>query len=116
MAAVVIFDGVCNLCNGTVRFIAARDPHAHFQFAPLESPDGDSLVLIEEGRRFTRSTAALRIARHLRFPWFLAYALVVFPTPIRDAVYDFVATRRYQWFGRQDDACRIDSPPTGQLR
>ena len=116
MAAVVRFDGACNLCNGTVRFIAARDPHAHFQFAPLDSPAGGSLVLCDEGRTFTRSTAALRIARRLRFPWSLAYALIAVPAPIRDAFYDFVATRRYRWFGRQDGTCRIDSPPTGQLR
>ena len=116
MPAVVMFDGVCNLCNGIVRFISARDPRARFRFAPLESPAADTLVLVEEGRTFTRSTAALRIARRLRFPWPLAYALIIVPTPIRDALYDFVARHRYQWFGRKDDACRIDSPPTAQLR
>ena len=116
MAAVVRFDGACTLCNGTVRFIAARDPHSHFQFAPLDTPAGSSLILVEEGGTFTRSTAALHIARRLRFPWFLAYALIIVPAPMRDAVYDFIATRRHRWFGRKDDVCRIDSPPTGQLR
>ena len=116
MPAVVMFDGVCNLCNSTVRFIAARDSRSRFQFAHLESPAAGTLVLVEDGRTFTRSTAALRIARQLRFPWPLAYALIVIPRPVRDALYDFVARHRYQWFGRQDDACRIDSPPTAQLR
>ncbi len=111
-----MFDGGCNLCHGTVRFIAARDPHVRFQFAPLESATAGSLVLLEGGRTFTRSTAALRIARGLRFPWPAAYVLIAIPRPIRDWLYDFVARHRYQWFGRQDDACHIDSPPTAQLR
>src|SRR5262245_14216935 len=85
--AIVLFDGVCNLCNASVRFIIARDPHAYFQFASLDSevardrlsgfpvdrPWPDSILLLEGGRVHTRSTAALRIARQLRFPWPLFY-------------------------------------------
>jgi predicted DCC family thiol-disulfide oxidoreductase YuxK len=122
--AVVLFDGVCTLCNGAVQFVIRRDPARRFQFAALGSPAAarilrdvggpaslpDSLVVVEDGRVYVRSTAALRIARRLRFPWPLLAALVVVPTPIRDAVYDFVARHRYRWFGRKD-ACML--PPAG---
>jgi predicted DCC family thiol-disulfide oxidoreductase YuxK len=121
--AVVLFDGVCNLCAGIVRFVIARDPKAHFQFAALTSdsasralqsarvsgPLPDSLVVIDEGRIFTRSDAALRIARELRFPWPLVCALIVIPRPIRDWAYDLIARHRYRWFGRQD-ACMVPTP------
>jgi predicted DCC family thiol-disulfide oxidoreductase YuxK len=121
--AVVLFDGVCNLCNGIVRFVIARDPDAHFQFAPITSgaaarlldgvasPDSrlDSLILIDNGRVFTRSDAALRIARCLTFPWPVAYGLVILPRAWRDAAYDFIARRRYRWFGRRE-TCMAPSP------
>jgi predicted DCC family thiol-disulfide oxidoreductase YuxK len=122
--AVVLFDGVCNLCNGTIRFIIARDPQAYFQFAALSSPAADRLlataagvpnplpdtvVLIDGGRAFTRSDAALRIARHLRFPWPVLYGLVIVPRPVRDAIYDAIARRRYRWFGRRE-ACMVPAP------
>jgi predicted DCC family thiol-disulfide oxidoreductase YuxK len=113
---VVLFDGVCNLCNGVVRFIIARDPSARFRFAPLQWPvagaapgTADSIVLVEAGKRYTRSTAALRIARGLRFPWPLLYALVLTPRPLRDAVYDWVARHRYGWFGKRA-ACMVPTP------
>jgi len=121
---VLLFDGVCTLCNGFVRFVIERDPAGRFQFAPLQSaaaarllgvarpPLPDSLVLLEEGRLFTRSTAALRVARGLRFPWPLVYAFVVVPRPVRDWVYDAVARNRYRWFGRRD-VCMV---PTPELR
>src|SRR3954463_2071863 len=87
----ILFDGVCNLCNGFVQFVIARDPAARFAFAPLQSntaakllnrhrlttPLADSVVLVEGDRVFTRSSAALRIARGLGFPWALAYAGIV---------------------------------------
>src|SRR6476660_9125998 len=95
--AVVLFDGVCNLCNGFVRFVIPRDPLGHVRFAALQSEaarrlmaptgvtpgDADSIVLVEGERAFVRSEAALRIARQLRFPWPLLYGLVVVPRPIR---------------------------------
>jgi len=123
---VVLFDGVCNLCNGSVEFIIARDPTARFRFAPLESaaarslidearprgPLPDSIVLMEHHRMYTRSTAALRIARRLRFPWPLLYALIIVPRPLRDAIYDFIARHRYRWFGKRD-TCMV---PTPELR
>lgn len=118
----VLFDGVCNLCNAAVRFIIPRDPRGHFQFAPLTSDAAaralasvplaerpDSVVLIDEGRVFTRSEAALRILRRLEFPWSLAYALILLPRALRDWGYDAIARRRYRWFGRHEQ-CPIPSP------
>jgi predicted DCC family thiol-disulfide oxidoreductase YuxK len=121
---VILFDGVCNLCNGFVRFVIARDRVGRFRFAPLESDaarrllgqaDADrsvlpgSLVLVEGDRVFRRSTAALRIARGLGWPWRLAYGLIAVPRPLRDWVYDVVARHRYQWFGRRD-VCMVPIP------
>jgi predicted DCC family thiol-disulfide oxidoreductase YuxK len=117
--SVLLFDGVCNLCNGFVRFIIERDPARRFQFAPLQSdaarrllqaaPLPDSLVLVEDGRFFVRSAAVLRVARGLRFPWSLAYVFVAVPRPLRDWVYDIVARNRYGWFGRRD-VCMVPTP------
>lgn len=121
--AVVLFDGVCNLCNGAVRFIIARDPKSRFRFAALDSdaardvlrdrvvsePLPDSIVLVDSTGVFTRSTAALRIARRLRFPWPIAAVFLLIPSPLRDAVYDFIARRRYRWFGKRD-LCWMPTP------
>jgi predicted DCC family thiol-disulfide oxidoreductase YuxK len=122
----ILFDGVCNLCNGFVRFVIARDPAAHFRFAALSSPAAarvleaagvtpplpDTIILIEDGALYWRSDAPLRIARRLVFPWPLAYGLIVVPRFIRDRVYAFIAARRYRWFGRRD-VCLV---PTPELR
>lgn len=121
--AVVLFDGVCNLCNASVLFIIDRDPGRHFAFAPLQGEGAarllaehgyggaelGSVLLVEGGRVHARSTAALRIARRLRGAWPLLSALVVVPRPVRDAVYDWIGRNRYRWFGRQE-ACRIPTP------
>ena len=126
--AVLLFDGVCNLCNGTVQFVVDRDPKAHFRFAALQSDVGqrlllehgrsvaagapDSVILIEHGEVYDRSTAALRIARHLGALWpLLALGLIV-PRSLRDAVYRFIARNRYRWFGKSE-TCRV---PTPELR
>jgi predicted DCC family thiol-disulfide oxidoreductase YuxK len=125
---IVLFDGVCNLCSGVVNFIIDRDEPGYFRFAAIQSepghdvlvrngiavPDGDpdSIVLEEDGRLYQKSTAALRIARHLGGAWRLLYVFIVVPRPIRDMVYRFVAHNRYRWFGRQE-ACRV---PTPELR
>jgi predicted DCC family thiol-disulfide oxidoreductase YuxK len=120
---IVLFDGVCNLCNTSVLFIIDRDPAGRFRFAPLQSEqanellgtsgatplDAGSVILIEEGRRYERSTAALRIARRLSGGWPLLYAFSVVPRPVRDAVYDWIARNRYRWFGRRD-TCRMPTP------
>jgi predicted DCC family thiol-disulfide oxidoreductase YuxK len=121
--AVILFDGVCNLCNGIVQFIVARDPAGYFHFASLGStaalrvlgptrlpdPLPDSVILVEAGTVFTRSTAALRIARRLTFPWQLAYVCILIPRPARDLIYDAVARHRYRWFGRRE-TCMIPGP------
>lgn len=130
---VILFDGTCVLCNRWVRFVIARDPEARFRFAALQSDAGrrmlaetteavtatsaggatswpDSILLLEEGRVWMRSDAALRIARQLCGPsrW-MAAPVGLLPRPLRDALYDFVARHRYRWFGR-NDACAVLTP------
>lgn len=127
--SIILFDGVCNLCNGFVNFVIDRDPDGVFRFAALQSEAGwqlvrdhgavssaggeaallQSVILIENGTLYRRSTAALRIARHLTPPWPLLYAFIVVPKPIRNAVYDQIAARRYDWFGQRDQ-CRVPTP------
>lgn len=118
-----MFDGVCNLCAAAVRFVIERDPAARFSFASLQSDTArrlleqagllatlpDSIVLLDEEGVHTRSDAALRIAAGLRRPWYFAAGLNVVPKALRDRVYDFVARRRYRWFGKQD-ACLVPTP------
>ena len=115
---VILFDGVCNLCHGAVQFIIRRDRAARFRFASLQSEPGrrlaagpapDSILLIENGLCYDRSTAALRIARRLDGAWPLLYAFIVIPRPLRDALYAWIARHRYRWFGRLD-ACPLPSP------
>ena len=127
MSATILFDGVCNLCNGFVRFVIERDPEGHFRFAALSSVAAerllgeagihqtrpDSIVLVEDGRVHVRSNAVLRIARGLSLPWPLLYGFVVVPRFVRDGVYDFIAARRYRWFGRRD-VCMIPTPDLTQ--
>lgn len=121
--AVVLFDGVCNLCNGAVNFIIDRDPEGHVQFAPLQSDlaqtalearghsalDLDTIVLLTDDAVHVRSDAALRIARQLSGAWPLLSLFLWVPRPLRDAVYDWVASHRYDWFGKQD-TCRLPTP------
>jgi predicted DCC family thiol-disulfide oxidoreductase YuxK len=122
---VILFDGICNLCNNSVRFIIKRDPRGRFRFATLRSaaaesllnsaaagPLPDSIVLVEDRRVYTRSAAVLRILRGLRGAWPLAYALIVIPRPLRDWAYRVVARNRYRWFGKRD-SCMV---PTPELR
>lgn len=123
---VLLFDGVCNLCNASVRFLVERDPAARLRFAALQSPVGqallerfgleredfDTMVLVEGDRCATRSDAALRVVRYLSGAWPLLRVLRVVPRPLRDAVYGFVVRNRYRWFGRRDD-CMV---PTPELR
>lgn len=120
---IVLFDGVCNFCDASVRFVLDRDPGGYFRFASLQSEVGRrllaehglpvdelaSVVLIEEGRAHTRSDAALRIARRLRGAWRLLGVFRVVPRSLRDAVYDRVAANRYRWFGKRE-LCEIPSP------
>jgi len=119
MARIVLFDGVCNLCNGAVRFIVARDPAGRFRFASLQSEtarrllndvaQSETIVLIEAGKTHTKSAAVLRIALGLRFPWPLWFAFIAVPRPLRDLVYDWVARHRYAWFGKRE-SCMAPTP------
>jgi predicted DCC family thiol-disulfide oxidoreductase YuxK len=119
---VILFDGVCNLCNGFVVWVIRRDPRAVFRFASLQSEAGravlagrempDSIVLADERGLHSRSGAVLRIAARLRFPWPAAAAFLLIPAPIRDAIYSWVARNRYRWFGKREE-CMI---PTPELR
>lgn len=120
---VILFDGVCNLCNSSVNFVIDRDKQGRFKFASLQSEFGqkhieqfggdpaqlNSIMLIEECQMYQKSTAALRVARHLSGGWPLLYAFMIIPPFLRDLVYDWVAKNRYRWFGKED-ACRIPSP------
>lgn len=127
MSAIVLFDGVCNFCNGSVNFIIERDRAGYFKFAPLQSEIGerylekfeidravtDSVILIENERVFTHSTAALKIARKMDGFWSSFYALIVVPKPVRDFFYKLFAKYRYRLFGRQD-ACMMPTPDIRQ--
>lgn len=122
MPAVILYDGDCAFCSRSVRFAFRRDTHARFRFAPLRGgtarrlaphATGDTVVLIDEqGRVFERSTAALRIARGLRWPWSWLGALGLFvPRALRDRAYDALAKRRHAFLAGA--ACEL---PTPELR
>lgn len=117
--AVVFFDGVCNLCNASVQFIIKRDRKDYFRFAQLQSKvaerylpqkhikDKASVLLLENGMLYEKSTAALRIARHLKGGYFLLYPLIyIVNRRLRDPVYNLIAHNRYKWFGLRDQ-CMI---------
>jgi predicted DCC family thiol-disulfide oxidoreductase YuxK len=120
---IILFDGVCNLCNNSVQFILKRDKKRKFRFGSLQGEAGQALlkqfnlppenlhtfVLIEGDRVYTKSTAALRIAKHLRRGWNLFYGLIIIPRFLRDAIYNWVSRNRYKWFGKRD-SCRLPSP------
>ncbi len=121
--SIVLFDGECSLCNASVNFIIARDDQKRFRFASLQSAIGRRLleqhglpsselgtvVLVEGQQAFTQSTAALRIARRLRWPWPFLFTLIVIPRFVRDFLYALIARNRYRWFGRSP-SCQLPSP------
>lgn len=118
---ILLFDGVCNLCDSTVQFVNKRDRKNQFLFESLQSAAAqellksfgdeflnlESMVLISNGQPSTKSTAALNISGILGYPYALAQVFFIVPRPIRDAVYDIVATYRYKWFG-QKETCELD--------
>jgi predicted DCC family thiol-disulfide oxidoreductase YuxK len=112
----VYYDGLCALCDGFVRFVVARDRPARYRFAPLQGEtaagrftEPQTVVLEEEGRLRLKSDAAIAILAGLAGPWRLTALFRLVPRPLRDAVYDFIARHRYQWFGRRE-ACRLPGP------
>jgi len=121
---IILFDGVCNLCNSAVNYVIERDAKDLFRFASLQSKAGielmeergidpnaiDSIILIEPGiAYYNKSTAALKIAKHLSGSISLLRFFSVLPEGFRNLVYDFIAKNRYQWFGKKD-ACMIPTP------
>lgn len=130
MAPVLLFDGSCTFCSGAVRFVLERERSSELHFGSLQSegarellahhgvPDSattgadgapSTMVLIEDGKVYTHSTGALRVARYLRAPWRWASLFAVVPRSVRDACYRWFAAHRYRWFGR-DEACMVPSP------
>lgn len=121
--AIIFFDGVCNLCNASVQFVIKRDVKDHFRFSALQneqakeylkefkiSPlNSNTILLLENGKLYTQSTAALRITRQLSGLWPLCYGLIVIPAFIRDAVYKTISKYRYKIWGRSE-TCMIPSP------
>jgi predicted DCC family thiol-disulfide oxidoreductase YuxK len=120
---VILFDGVCNLCAGFVRFVVARDQARQFRFVPAQSALGEALlrdlglstddyesnILIEDGRAYFKSEAFIRVAARLRRPWPAARLARLCPLVVRDWLYDRIAANRYAWFGRRE-SCLVPSP------
>ena len=120
--SVVLFDGVCNLCNAAVGFIIKRDKEKKFTLSPLQSslsetlnnqyhfnqPGVNSIVLIEKNKVYYKSTAILRVIKKLSGPIKLLYIFIIIPPFIRDAIYSFIAKNRYRWFGKK--SCESPHP------
>jgi predicted DCC family thiol-disulfide oxidoreductase YuxK len=114
---IVLFDGYCNLCSGSVNFIIKRNKKDYFRFASLQSEIGqeyninrikknesyNSVILIENNQIYDKSTAALRITKNLKGFWFLFYIFIVVPRPIRDFIYMLISKNRYKWFGKKTE-------------
>ena len=113
---ILLFDGVCNLCNGSIQFIIPRDPEGTLRFAPLQSDLGETVqesiglstddletvVLVDDGMAYTKSDAAIRVAEHLGGSYRLLSLGRLLPRGLRDRIYDVVAANRYDWFGRKE--------------
>ena len=126
--SIILFDGVCNLCNGSVQFVLTRDKNRHFLYATLQgeqaekllkkhgknNKDLDSFLLIENGQLYQKSTAALRVAKKLNAAWPLLYFFIIIPQPLRDTVYNFIAKNRYKWFGKRE-SCMLPTKETKAL-
>jgi predicted DCC family thiol-disulfide oxidoreductase YuxK len=137
--AIILFDGICNLCRASVQFVIKRDTKQRFRFGSLQSNAGkrllqehglhdyvllekdlleadrqdngsSSVILLHRQKAYTKSSAALTIAKQLDWPWPLLYGFILVPKFLRDAVYDFIGKRRYRWFGKQD-RCWIPPQP-----
>ncbi|EKN70057.1 hypothetical protein BABA_06761 [Neobacillus bataviensis LMG 21833] len=122
MERIILFDGECNLCDSSVQFIIKRDPVGKFKFASLQSAIGQELlkkhghkttissfVLIENGKAYVKSGAAIRISKQLYGLWKVPTVFLVIPPFIRDNLYDVIAKNRYKWFGKKD-SCLLPTP------
>lgn len=120
---IILFDGVCNFCNSSVNFVIKRDKNSVFKFAPIQSERAqeilssaddsfkklDSFILVDDGKLYTKTTAALRVCKSLPGLWPLLYAFIIIPAFLRDPFYNLIAKYRYQWFGKADN-CMIPTP------
>jgi predicted DCC family thiol-disulfide oxidoreductase YuxK len=120
---VILFDGVCNLCNASVQKVIKHDPKSKFRFASLQGSFGqevlkqfhlsgtdfNTFILLKDDQIYTKSTAALIVAKEMSGLWSLLYIFIIIPAFIRNFFYDLVAKNRYKWFGKQD-ACWIPTP------
>jgi len=123
---IILFDGVCNLCNASVNFVIQRDKNDVFRFAALQSDigkknisefninplDTDSIILIDGNKCYIKSTAALYITKSLSGAYPLLFGFIIVPRFIRNWVYDYVAKNRYKWYGKKE-SCMI---PTKELK
>jgi predicted DCC family thiol-disulfide oxidoreductase YuxK len=120
---VILFDGICNLCNASVQFIIKRDHQSYFKFAALQSEAGitlqkeyklplnkwNSVILINNGKVFDRSSAVLNIVKKLSGPLSLLYIFIIVPPFLRNFIYDRIAENRYKWYGKRNE-CMIPTP------
>ena len=119
---ILLFDGVCNYCNAMVNFAIRNDKKAILKFAPLQSEAGtrirekyniardiDSVILIDHGKVYTHSDAAIQIAKYLRWPAKIFYSFIIIPTIIRQPFYKWIARNRYRWFGKKEE-CMVPAP------
>ena len=121
--SILLFDGICNLCNTSVQFILKRDQKEQFLFASLQSDAAeklllqykekkigmDSIVLIEDGKVYQKSAAVLKICKHLNWPWRIFLVGGYLPKSLTDKLYDLIAKNRYRWFGKKD-SCTMMMP------
>jgi predicted DCC family thiol-disulfide oxidoreductase YuxK len=119
---IILFDGVCNLCNGAVDFLIRKDRKRQFRFVALQSEGGilirqkfnvpadcDSVILIYNEKIYYESEAALKISELLHFPWKMAKVFRIIPLKLRNRIYKWIARNRYKWFGKRN-LCRVASP------
>lgn len=120
---IIFFDGVCNLCNASVQFVIDRDKENYFKFTALQSDYAkevlsnfdfnssalNSILLLEDGKIYTKSSSVLRIVKKLNGFWPLLYSFYIVPKFLRDWVYDIIAKNRYKWWGKQEN-CRVPTP------
>ena len=126
---IIFFDGVCVLCNHAVDIILKNDRKGKFSLAAMQSEfageffrhrdfdanQADSITLFDEGRYYIKSEAVLRIARHLGFPYKIFWIFILLPRPFRDGAYQFIAGKRYRWFGKRT-SCRVpDEASQGRI-
>ena len=120
---IILFDGLCNLCNGAVQFVIKNDAEKKFLFTSLQSEAGQQLLkqyklpaenfnsftLIQDGKVYVKSSGALKVAKQLTGSIKLLYVFIIVPSFIRDAVYNWIAKNRYKWFGKKE-SCMLPSP------